>query len=388
MEFYTVKAPNYEAAVRKMREQYGDFVKIHSKKIISKRRFPGFSIRTEVELTGYISVSDENSVVEGVNIEELLSELDAVKSQLVLKEENRKRKQSLIEKIGKTLQKNDFSPEYIQDICNRLMDDEELVSKNDILLLESKTLGFIADSIKIDTAGQKNMPKILVLMGPTGVGKTTTIAKIAAVHGFSHNSSHNKKVAIVTIDNYRIGARNQIETFGDIMSIPVTTVNSPLDLDGFIKDHTDSDLILIDTIGKSPKDQDIYNEMQRILSVCGNNAKFCLTLSASMKTTDMIKTIDRFLSFRISSLILTKYDETEILGNAISVISNKQLPVLYITTGQKVPQDLIYASTGFFLRTLKGFAVDVEQLTFGEFGVKKPAINPAGDSIFDGEEQA
>ncbi|MBC8342553.1 MAG: hypothetical protein H8E61_01055, partial [Bacteroidetes bacterium] len=344
---------------------------------------------------GYISNSDANSGIAGVhqkdnpriNVEDLLNELDNVKSQLALKEENRQRKQSLIEKIGKTLQKNDFSPEYINDLCNRLMDDEELVSKNDLLLLESKTLGFIADSIKIDTAAQKSIPKILVLMGPTGVGKTTTIAKIAAIHGFSHNSSHNKKVAIVTIDNYRIGARNQIETFGDIMSIPVTTVNSPLALDGFIKEHADSDLILIDTIGKSPKDQDIYDEMQRILSVCASNTKFCLTLSASMKSTDMIKTIDRFLSFRISSIILTKFDETEILGNIISVISRKQLPVLYITTGQKVPQDLIYASKGFFLRTLKGFAVDVDQLTFGEFGAEKPSIDPADNSIFDGDGQ-
>jgi len=399
MEFFTVKAPTYEAAVQKIREQYGESVKIHNKKIISKRRFPGFSKRIEVELTGYLSNSDINSGhSEGsqsntpqIDVEELLVELDKVKSQLVLKEENRERKESLIEKISNTLQINDFSPEYIKDICNRLLDDEELISKKDLLLLESKTLGYIAESIKIDTSGQNNMPQILVLMGPTGVGKTTTIAKIAAVHGLNHGSSHshNKKVSIVTIDNYRIGARNQIETFGDIMSIPVTSVNSPLALDGFIQEHADSDLILIDTIGKSPKDQDIYDEMQRILSVCGSKAKFCLTLSASMKSTDMLKTIDRFLTFRISSLILTKFDETEILGNAISVISKKKLPVLYITTGQKVPQDLIFASKGFFLRTMKGFTVDVEHLTFGEFGtnIETPAIHSSGDSIFGGDEQ-
>lgn len=393
MEFFTVKAPTYEAAVRKIREQYGDLVKIHSKKIIDKRRFPGFSKRTEVELTGYLSNSDTNSGEDGnqgkpsqADVEELLFELDKVKSQLVLKEENRERKQSLIDKICTTLQINDFSPEYIKDISNKLIDDEELISKKDLLLLESKTLGYIAESIKIDTEGQNSMPQILVLMGPTGVGKTTTIAKIAAVHGINHNSSQNKKVSIVTIDNYRIGAKNQIETFGDIMSIPVTSVNSPLALDGFIQDHADSDLILIDTIGKSPKDQDIYDEMQRILSVCGSKAKFCLTLSASMKYTDMLKTIDRFLSFRISSLILTKYDETEILGNAISVISQKKLPILYITTGQKVPQDLIFASTGFFLRTMKGFTVDVEHLTFGDFGLEAPVVHVANDSIFGGEE--
>ena len=395
MEFFTVKASTYETAVRKIREQYGNLAKIHSKKIINKRRFPGFSMRTEVELTGYLSDSDTKSGIGGENqgdspkadVKELLIELDKVKKQLVLKEENRERKQTLIDKISKTLQVNDFSQDYIKNICNRLLDDKEIISKNDLLLLESKTLGYIADSIQIDTAGQNSMPQILVLMGPTGVGKTTTIAKIAAVHGLSHSSSHNKKVSIVTIDNYRIGAKNQIETFGDIMSIPVTSVNSPLALDGFIQDHIDSDLILIDTIGKSPKDQDIYDEMQRILSVCGSNAKFCLTLSASMKSTDMLKTIDRFLSFRISSLILTKFDETEILGNAISVISEKKLPVLYITTGQKVPQDLISASIGFFLRTMKGFTVDVEHLTFGEFSEETTAIPSDGNSIFGREYQ-
>ena len=391
MEFFTVKASTYEAAVKKIREQYGNSAKIHSKKIINKRRFPGFSMRSEVELTGYLSDSDidfgmgGDSRVPQAEVEGLLLELDKVKKQLTLKEENRDRKQTLIDKISKTLQVNDFSQEYIKNICNRLLDDEEIISKNDLLLLESKTLGYIADSIHIDTAGQNNLPQILVLMGPTGVGKTTTIAKIAAVHGLSHSSSHNKKVSIVTIDNYRIGAKNQIETFGDIMSIPVTSVNSPLALDGFIQDHSDSDLILIDTIGKSPKDQDIYDEMQRILSVCGSDAKFCLTLSASMKSTDMLKTIERFLSFRISSLILTKFDETEILGNAISVMSREKLPVLYITTGQKVPQDLINASIGFFLRTMKGFTVDVEHLTFGEFSTETTEGSSDDNSIFGRE---
>ncbi|MCK5156801.1 MAG: hypothetical protein KAQ69_10240 [Spirochaetales bacterium] len=390
MEYFTVKAPTYEAAVRKIREQYGNYAKIHSKKVIRKKRFPGFSHRTEVEVTGYLSVTDTQSGSAGVDpaftkntdMGEVLSELEKVRNQLAMNEEKHAKKQSLIEKIVKILQYNDFTPGFIDNVCNKISEDENLLSSNDVLLLESKALGYIADSIVIDTAGQRHLPQILVLMGPTGVGKTTTVAKIAAVHGLGSGMKRNKKVSIVTIDNYRIGAKNQIETFGDIMSIPVTSVSSPLALDTFLHDHADSDLILIDTIGKSPKDQDIYDEMQRILSVCGSSTKFCLTLSASMKFADMIKTIDRFLSFRISTLILTKLDETEILGNALSVIAEKKLPVLYVTTGQKVPQDLIPASIGFFMRALKGFNVDVENLTFGGFGEEIHENTSGESSIF------
>lgn len=109
--------------------------------------------------------------------------------------------------------------------------------------------------------------------------------------------------------------------------------------------------------------------MRRILSVCGSGTetRFFLTLAASMKSDDMKKTIERFKPFGISSLMITKFDETEFTGNVISTAFEADLPLAFFSTGQRVPQDLEPASIAMLMKSLKGFHVDLAHLTFGEF---------------------
>ncbi len=371
MEFFTVRGQNYEEAVRKIQEKYGNYARIHSRKYVNRKR--GFSRRTvrEVEVSGYL-VDEPGDIGAGIKdahtsdtLDTLLHEVASLKKQLSSAPTESTGVSE--DSIRSLLQDNEFSPAYITRILAGIAAEFPDGMPGDRLAVETRLLGLIADTIEIKTHTQRSFPAIFSLLGPTGVGKTTTIAKIAAQFGLDPNFAGKRNVTMITIDTYRIGARSQIETFGDIMSIPVLTADSPVSLDRHIRSRRESDLILIDTIGKSPKDQDIFDEMQRILSVCGSDTEFSLAVSASMKFRDILAAVERFRPLRISSMTVTKLDETAIIGNIVSAAHEARLPLLYLTTGQNVPQDLIRASRGFFMRHLQGFSVDVENIDFGSF---------------------
>jgi flagellar biosynthesis protein FlhF len=385
MEYVTVTAPTYEAAVKKIRELYGPAARVYSRKTVNGRR-RGL-LRSgrvqQVEVTAFLpeagqeglnkenaSGAGESAAREIPDITAVVEELRQVKQELSRTRAPESKDQDAAVMLQRTLKENDFTDEYsgrlVSAVFNSLKEGEE----RQRLLIESRAVGWIADNLPIDEAVHTSFPRIAVLMGPTGVGKTTTVAKLAARRLYGASSGASKgKVSVVSIDSYRIGAARQIETFGELLSFPVTHVSSPLALDSYLNEHAGDDLILVDTIGKSPRDQDIFDDMQRILSVCGSRRgaaaarpKFFLTLSASMKSADMLKTVERFIPFRVSSLIITKMDETEVYGNVISTAAECALPIAYLSYGQKVPQDLTRASVSSFLRELKGFTADLEHL--------------------------
>ena len=157
------------------------------------------------------------------------------------------------------------------------------------------------------------MPKILIIVGPTGVGKTTTIAKLAAIYGLENGT----QVRLVTIDNYKIAAKKQIETYADIMQIPVSFTESKEDLEKIIRLYQDVNVILIDTIGKSPFDYDKLAEMQSILGACGSKSEIHLAISATTKIADIEEIMHQFEPFKYKAVIITKIDETSKIGNVI-----------------------------------------------------------------------
>ncbi len=358
MEYFTEQASSYEEAVKKIHDVHGSNVKIFSTKRVERRSLFRRKRRVLYEVSAYAlpeetvsnsgSQQPDGSSIRSECSPEYLSVLNDLRSILVL---------------------NEFPPEYIDNMLNRLRHECKRDGSVDRYRAESRLLSWISDSIQVNSQDHLAIPHIYGILGPTGVGKTTTIAKIAALHGLKkREAGRHRRVRMVTIDSYRIGAQTQIQIFGDIMSIPVDGVQKPEELDQYLKEHQDTDIILIDTIGKSPKDTAIHEEMKSILSVCSSyqSVEFSLAVSASMKTSDIKRTIERFSEFPITSLILTKLDETEMIGNIIGLLEQVDLPVIYVTTGQRVPQDLVPMSAGLFLRRLKGFSVDLENLIIGE----------------------
>jgi flagellar biosynthesis protein FlhF len=185
---------------------------------------------------------------------------------------------------------------------------------------------------------QRQQQKRIALVGPTGVGKTTTIAKLAAsylLHG-------GAGIALVTIDTYRIAAVEQLKVYGEIMNLPVEVVLTPEQLQEALARHQDKDLILIDTAGRSPRDVQSIEELSRFLGP-GADIENHLVLAAPTRDRELQETVNRFGKLPLHSLIFTKLDECDQRGSLLNVSLRGNLPLSYLTNGQRVPEDLVIA---------------------------------------------
>ena len=267
-------------------------------------------------------------------------------------------------RAAELLKLNDFSDKYTAGILERLRKEMPLETLDDPDAVQEKMLEWIGESISVykeEAASQK--PRIMVLVGPTGVGKTTTISKLAAIYGIERDGIPAVEVRMITIDAFRICAKEQLETIGNLMQIPVLSADSKMALRKEIALHSENvDLFLVDTIGKSPKDAAKLGEMKEILNGCGKAAEYHLVLSAGTKTSDIEDILRQFEPFNYKSVILTKLDETDRIGNIISALAGKKKSVSYITDGQTIPVDIKKASVVRFLINLDGFKVDREKI--------------------------
>ena len=186
---------------------------------------------------------------------------------------------------------------------------------------------------------KKNGPRIIAIVGPTGVGKTTTIAKLAAMHALSRNAS----VAMVTTDNFRVGAIEQLKTYAKIMDLPLEVAATSQELAKVLARHADKDLILIDTAGRSPKDAERLEELKGYLE-CQPGIETYLCMSATTRARELDEIIATFGVLPITRFLFTKLDESESYGCIVNTHLKHKLPLSYFTTGQKVPEDIEVAS--------------------------------------------
>lgn len=200
----------------------------------------------------------------------------------------------------------------------------------------------------IDLEG-RSRAKVVMLLGPTGVGKTTTIAKLAANFTFVQS----RRVALITLDTYRISAAEQLRTFADIIGIPITVVFTVSELAEAIDAYRNLDLIFVDTAGRSPFNNEHMLELQEFVSVAGVDEKI-LVLSVTTSMNDMLTIVDRFATIGVDKLIFTKLDETMTYGQIVSISHKTRKPVAYFTTGQNVPEDIEIPDSLTFARMLLG----------------------------------
>jgi flagellar biosynthesis protein FlhF len=186
---------------------------------------------------------------------------------------------------------------------------------------------------------RKNSPRIVALVGPTGVGKTTTTAKLAAMYALNRGN----KVALITMDIFRVGAVEQLKTYSRIMGIPLEVASTPKELEKAVEKHSACDLIFIDTAGRSHKDKEKLDEMKNFLD---NKIpmEVYLCLSATTKDRELEEILSRFRIFAISKVVFTKIDECESFGNMVNLLMKDNLQIAYFTTGQRVPEDIEVAT--------------------------------------------
>ena len=199
----------------------------------------------------------------------------------------------------------------------------------------------ISNVIKIDNSINtiNGKQKIMALVGTTGVGKTTTIAKLAA----RYMLKVQKKVGLISIDNYRIGAMEQLKTYANILGIPCYSAFNRKDLLYVLNKLENKDIILIDTAGQSQYDESRISELQRMMTD-ELEIRSHLLLSVSTSETEMNRTSVNFEPLNFKSYIFTKIDEAESHGTIINQIMKKSFPISYITNGQNVPEDIEPAS--------------------------------------------
>ncbi|WP_368487887.1 flagellar biosynthesis protein FlhF [Clostridium sp. BJN0013] len=233
--------------------------------------------------------------------------------------------------IGKSklqikLENSDFSRSVVKKILNSVnaMDDD----RED----EEKLREVVKDMIKVDN---KELEHVVVLVGPTGVGKTTTIAKLAGKLVLIEK----KKVGLITIDTYRIGAVEQLRTYADIMNIPFQVILSMKDMSKAIDNMKSCDTILIDTTGRSSRNEMQISELRAFIDkVQTNNVHLVISCTTKDKDIDVI--VNGYKKLNYSDIIITKLDETSTYGSILNILQSAKKPISFVTTGQNVPEDI------------------------------------------------
>lgn len=207
-------------------------------------------------------------------------------------------------------------------------------------------LSLVADQINIPKQDILKRGGVVALLGPTGVGKTTTVAKLAARAAMEYGADN---VALVTTDTYRIGAHEQLSIYGRIMGCPVRVAKDSNELADVIYQLRNRRLILVDTAGMGQRDVRLSEQLDTLMQDSGEVIHSYLVLPATAQRRVLQETLDHFRRIPLSGCILTKLDESLSLGEFISVVIQNAMPVAYIANGQRVPEDIVIAQPKYML---------------------------------------
>lgn len=241
-----------------------------------------------------------------------------------------KRRDPLRAKLTRGLLELGLSPE----LCQQIVDN--CGQHDDFETLWRHALAVLARSLPMDSSDVMERGGIIAVVGATGVGKTTTIAKLAARYALRHGSD---EVAMITTDSYRIAAHEQLRTYGRILDIPVRIADTHEDLVDSIKSFSNRGLVLIDTAGMSQRDVRLSQQFQLIKN-SAPTIKTYLVLSTATHRAGAREIVKAFGKVRLDGCILTKLDETTSLGGALSTAIENKLRIAYVSDGQRVPEDL------------------------------------------------
>ncbi len=243
----------------------------------------------------------------------------------------------------------EVSEDLARELIERLRGEAPDGEIDDSTLAKTRLLRIVEDEIAVAgpirlTPGRR---RLAALVGPTGVGKTTTIAKLAA----NFRLREKRRVGLITVDTYRIAAVEQLRTYADIIDLPMRVVSSPREMRDAVDSMADLDLVLLDTAGRSPQDEIKLQELKTYLDEADAD-EVHLVLSSVASASALNRTAERFAVVGATSLILTKLDEAAGLGNLLPLFRSCKLPLSYLTHGQNVPDDIAPADRRRLARSM------------------------------------
>ena len=331
-DIFTASTP--DKAYFKAKEKYGFLFKV-----VNARQIP---IKNSDSLICEIVISVEDTLYEEKN-KALVKTQDEIRS----KEETIQEK-LIVKTIVDIFKSRGIDKHWIDRKISKLKDKS---LKKDKQRLLSYLLNEIHHSIKVSKESLNNK-KIIMLVGPTGAGKTTTIAKLAARYSYMLDKTY--KVALLNLDNYKVGAKEQLSNYAEIMGLKHLTVNGVEDFKVKLDELDEYDVILVDTTGISPFDIDkMMKNIKYIASSTKERIYINLVLPATIKFEDFNDMYNSFSFLNIDGLILSKLDETRYFGSIINFLIQENIsPLAYVSVGQEVPDDLVVASREYILEKL------------------------------------
>ena len=352
----TFVASDPQRAYEQIIQKYGDEVSLVSAKQI---KYEDGTIRSEVVIAvpkalfmeksfgdrsmDKSSIDEEETLLEEIG--ELKSQLEQMKNGLLELDGSN----TIVEEVKTLFMKKGISARWLDEVFTSLMGTEVV---EDISLLVSYLIEEIDEMLKVKEE-DLSIPKLMMLVGPTGVGKTTTVAKLAARYAYLLDRPY--RVALLNLDSYKVGAIEQLEHYADIMQIEHISVSSAQEFKEKLEQLTGYDVILIDTAGMSPYDtQKFIKTVEFVNADTQRNIEVNLVLSATVKYEDMEDIYNNFSFLNLASVIISKFDETRHFGTLLNFMLLYKLPMSYFSIGQEVPDDLLLANKEYLLERFIG----------------------------------
>lgn len=355
MQIKKYTAPTLREATNIMKEELGSDAVILSTKVIEKNQ------KKYYELTAGIEKIVEQKQTLEPNKLSFLEELSKVSKELALDKNEKVNQRKLKETYKQTetikTKKSDSKSidEALKKVVYNLKDKE--VQKNVIVSIMEQMKKY-KNFLQFDNVEnyaktclssmiltknfdiKQSQKKIVALVGPTGVGKTTTIAKLALIAKMIHKLN----VGLISIDTFRLGAIDQLQSFADVSQIDLLVAYSPDEMPSLLKRFAKKNIIFIDTVGRSQNRTEQLKQNMEFLNQV-NVDEVLLVISSTSSYRTILDTVNKFRLFNYNGLIFTKTDEAPVLGNIVNIVTKTGVPVSFITNGQVIPDDIVAADS-------------------------------------------
>lgn len=248
--------------------------------------------------------------------------------------------------LYKYLIEQEVEDSVAKQLIKEVDDGEELLTDQAFLSLKNHLLSLLEEKLSIN---ERVDERIIHFVGPTGVGKTTTLAKIAA----KYILNENKKIAFITTDTYRIAAIDQLKTYAKILNVPVEVAYSKQDYIEAVEKFANYDYIYVDTAGRNFREEKFLKDLADTVHMHESSRTY-LVLTLTSKPRDILEIFNRFHELKVDDIIFTKIDETKQYGSILNIALNHNVKISYLTNGQDVPNDIVQPDANYITDLILG----------------------------------